>query len=203
VLVDRFAQAGMQVAMAARSLSSGKTFSSTNVRSYPCDATDPQAVKALFETVETDLGPPDLVVFNVGTWRPGSILEIKAEELEQAWRVACLGGFIVGQVAARGMVERGQGTILFSGATASIRGSANFAALAIPKFGLRALAQSMARELGSKGVHVAHIIIDGHIGASDGGLKPLEIADVYYVLHQQPRSVWTHEIDLRAWNEPF
>lgn len=89
-------------------------------------------------------------MFNVGTWQPGSILEIKAEELEQAWRVGCLGGFIVGQVAARGMLKRGQGTILFSGATASIRGSANFAALAIPKFGLRALAQSMARELGSR-----------------------------------------------------
>lgn len=202
-LVDCFAKAGMQVAMVSRSGSSGEASSSTNVRTYSCDATDPQAVKALFETVESDLGPPDLVVFNIGTWQPGSILEIKAEDLEQAWRVGCLGGFIVGQVAARGMVERGQGTILFSGATASLRGSANFAALAVPKFGLRALAQSMARELGSKGIHVAHIIIDGHIGASDGGLKPSEIASAYYALHQQSHSAWTHEIDLRAWNESF
>lgn len=201
-LVDRFAHAGMQVARVSRSVSTDQV-SSTNIRSYSCDATNYQAVKALFETVETDLGLPNLVVFNVGTCRPGSILEIKAEELEQAWQVGCLGGFNVAQVAARGMVERGQGTILFSGATASIRGSANFVALAIPKFGLRALAQSLARELGPQGVHVAHVIIDGHIGASDGRLKPSEIADAYYALHQQPRSAWTHEIALRAWNESF
>ena len=142
------------------------------------------------------------------------MLEITPEECERCWRIGCLGGFNVGQAAARGMVEAGGGTILFTGATAALRGSANFANLAVPKFGLRALAQSMARELGPKGVHVAHLIIDGQIAGERPGyresergedhvLKPEAIAEAAWFLHSQQRSAWTQELDLRTYVEKW
>jgi NAD(P)-dependent dehydrogenase (short-subunit alcohol dehydrogenase family) len=217
-LVRRFARAGMAVALAARSkerleqLLAGEPVE--GARAYACDATDKAAVDRLFTEVEHDLGAPEVVVFNAGAFRPGGILEIEPSEFEQCWRIGCLAGFLVGQAAARRMVAQGHGTILFTGATAALRGSARFANLAVPKFGLRALAQSMARELGPKGVHVAHVIIDGQIlseryahlevgRGQDSLLQPDAIAEMYYQLHAQPRSAWTLELDLRPWSEKF
>jgi NAD(P)-dependent dehydrogenase (short-subunit alcohol dehydrogenase family) len=166
-LVRRFAGADMAVALAARSKESGEELLASapveGARAYACDATDKAAVDRLFAQVEQDLGAPEVVVFNAGAFRPGGILEIDPAEFEQCWRIGCYAGFLVGQAAARRMVAQGHGTILFTGATAALRGSARFANLAVPKFGLRAFVQSMARELGPQGVHVGHVIIDGQI----------------------------------------
>lgn len=217
-LAKRFSLAGMRVAMAARD--AGKLEALVNwapaaeVRGYGCDATNPADVDRLFEQVQRDLGAPTLVVFNAGTFRPGGILEITPDDFEACWRIGCFGGFLVGQAAARVMEPKGSGTIVFSGATASLRGGARFANLASPKFGLRAVAQSMARELGPMGVHVAHVIIDGQIDSDryrplaaergpDSLLEPDAIAEAYLQLHLQHRSAWTHELDLRPWIERF
>lgn len=217
-LVKVLARAGMAVTMAARDEQRLATLKSEDlgdrVRAYPCDSTDPAAVAALFEQASAEHGEPDLVVYNAGAFRPGSVLDIAAEEFERCWKVGCLGGFLVGQAAARRMVPGGAGTILFTGATAALRGSANFANLAVPKFGLRALAQSMARELGPRGIHVAHIVIDGQIESErsrhlleergpDSLLAPDDIAETYLHLHRQARSAWTQELDLRPWVERF
>jgi NAD(P)-dependent dehydrogenase (short-subunit alcohol dehydrogenase family) len=176
-----------------------------DVPALRCDVADPASVGDLFADGIKAHGAPDLVIFNASGYARGSILELAPGQLEAAWRVGCLGGFQVGQAAAKAMVPAGHGTILFTGATASLRGSANFAPFAIAKFGLRALAQSMARELGPKGIHVAHVVIDGQIGDADGDakLKPADIADAYWSLYRQPRSAWTLEADLRTWVEKF
>lgn len=217
-LVKRFAAGGMQVAMSARNLEKLASIlerePQANVRAYECDVTERASVERLFANVAQDLGDPDLVVFNAGAFQRGSILNIEPEDFEHCWRVGCLGGFHVGQEASRHMLEREQGTIIFTGATASLRGSAGFACLAVPKFGLRALAQSMARELAPKGVHVAHVIVDGQIasqrdshltgeGESDFLLSPDAIAETYFQLYLQHRSAWTFELDLRPWVERF
>ena len=217
-LVKRFAGAGMKVAMAARSKEKLEKLNAAepqeNARPFSCDAADRASVEALFEAVGGEIGSPDLVVFNAGAFTRGSILELSPSEFERCWRIGCLGGFHVGQLAARAMVQNGGGTILFTGATASLRGSAQFANLAVPKFGLRALAQSMARELGPKGIHVGHVIIDGQIASEryrdaaaergpDALLSPDAIAEAYYQLHLQDRSAWTFELDLRPWVERF
>ncbi len=217
-LTERFAQAGMQVVAASRD--PGKLRSAvgaeraSDVRLEACDAAQPAEVASLFATVARELGIPSLVVFNAGAYARGGILEITPESFERCWRIGCFGGFLVGQSAARLMVSAGAGTIIFTGATASLRGSAGFANLAVPKSGLRALAQSMARELGPKGVHVAHVVIDGQI-ESDRNRQLLDergpasllparaIAESYCQLHLQPRGAWTHELDLRPWVEKF
>ena len=214
-LARRFAKAGMTVAMARRNPDKlddlAKEISGC---AYACDAADPASVEALFDAIDRDLGAPGLVVFNAGANQRGGILEITPEDFERCWRTGCLGGFLVGQAAARRMVAAGQGTIVFTGATAALRGSAGFMNLAVPKFGLRALAQSMARELGPKGIHVAHTIIDGLIAGERPGYRPEEhgedavldpnaIAEAYYQIHLQPRSVWTQEMDLRPCVEKF
>jgi NAD(P)-dependent dehydrogenase (short-subunit alcohol dehydrogenase family) len=179
----------------------------------PCDVTDPAQVNVAFDETEQHLGPLVCAVFNAGAFRPGSILDTAPNDFEHCWRVGAFAGFLVGQAAARRMVARGSGTILFTGATASLRGSANFANLASPKFALRALAQSMARELGPRGIHVAHVIIDGQIGGTkegddsgrlpDSRLAPDAIAEAYLDLHHQHRSAWSQEIDVRPWVERF
>jgi NAD(P)-dependent dehydrogenase (short-subunit alcohol dehydrogenase family) len=177
------------------------------VRGFACDATRGGEVKATFAGIESELGIPDLVVFNVGTWDRGSVLELSEELFSGAWRIGCLAGFLVGQTAARTMLPRGRGTIIFSGATGSVRGGAGFAAFAVPKFGLRALAQSMARELAPKGLHVAHVVLDGMIAgegdSAPGTLAPAAIAEAYYAIHRQDRTAWSHEIDLRPMGETF
>ena len=213
-----FADAGMAVALGARNPQSIEGYAAeigARARAYACDTTDEASVDRLFDAVVADMGTPRLVVYNAGAFVPGSILEIETAAFERCWRVGCLGGFLLGQRAARRMLEGDvdgpRGTIVFTGATASLRGSAHFANLAVGKFGLRALAQSMARELGPQGVHVAHVIIDGQIahpklgGAlpDDQRLDPDAIAANYLMLHRQQRSAWTHELDLRPWSETF
>jgi NAD(P)-dependent dehydrogenase (short-subunit alcohol dehydrogenase family) len=217
-----FADAGMEVAVAARDSAKLKGLvgeveaRGLRSRAFDCDVTDERDVATLFERVEADLGRPELVVYNAGAFVPAGIMEIAAADFERCWRVGCFGGFLVGQAAARVMTAptRGGvagGTIVFTGATASLRGGARFANLAVGKFGLRALAQSMARELGPLGVHVAHVIIDGVIASARSGgqtadesrLDPDAIAANYLMVHRQPRSAWTHELDLRPWVEKF
>jgi NAD(P)-dependent dehydrogenase (short-subunit alcohol dehydrogenase family) len=166
-LVRRFASAGMAVAMAARDRERLEQLLQKEpiegAKAYACDATDRAAVDGLFAEIDRDLGAPLVAVFNAGAFEPGGILEIDPAEFERCWRIGCLAGFLVGQAAARRMVAKGHGTILFTGATAALRGSARFANLVVPKFGLRALAQTMARELDPQGIHVGHVAIDGQI----------------------------------------
>lgn len=219
-LCRRFAEAGMKVALSARreapvkALADELRAAGETAHHYESDAADERAVARLFDKVNADLGEPDLVVYNAGAFQRTSILEASAADFERCWRIGSFGGFLVGREAARIMVARGSGTIIFTGATASLRGSAQFFNLAVGKFGLRALAQSMARELGPRGVHVAHVIIDGQIASPryaelakergpDALLEPAAIAETYYQLHCQPRSAWALEIDLRPWVEKF
>lgn len=205
-LAGRFAEAGMGVAAVSRRGLAGEAHCDL-VRGYSCDATVGEQVRNVFERVADELGPPSLVVFNVGIWDRGGILDISEELFEQAWRTGCFAGFLVGRAAAASMLSRGRGTIIFSGATGSIRGGAGFAAFASPKFALRALAQAMARELGPKGIHVAHVVLDGMIAQEDSPserlLQPTAIAETYYQLHLQDRAAWTHELDLRPSSETF
>jgi len=185
---------------------------------FALDAADEQQVMATIGTIEKDIGPIDVAVYNVGGFVKGSITELSSQDFRQAWEANCFGAFVMCRELARVMTPRARGTILITGATASLRGSAGFAALAGAKHATRALAQSVARELGPKGVHVAHIIIDGGIDTPaararyaaliaklppDGMLKPDDIAQSYWQLHQQPRSAWTHELDLRPWVEKW
>ena len=185
-------------------------------RAFGSDARKEEEVVALVETIEREIGPLEVAVFNIGANVPASILEETARKYFKIWEMACFGGFLVGREAAKRMVPRGHGTIIFTGATASVRGRANFAAFAGAKHALRALAQSMARELGPKGIHVAHTVIDGAIDTEfirtnfpqayakkdeDGILNPDHIAEQYWMLHTQPRDAWTHELDLRPWSE--
>jgi len=226
-LLERFHAAGFKVAAAARKLEKLEEMKTLDglddMACFACDASVEAEVEALFEGVIAAHGVPDVVVFNVGNLIFGEVAELSTDDFERSWRVGCLAGFFVGRAAARAMLERGTGTIIFTGATASLRGGARFACLAVPKTGLRALAQSMARELGHKGIHVAHVIIDGGITSKrpreipealrnfdfkpsktpDSVMQPADIAETYFHLHRQPRSTWTHELDLRPWAEKF
>jgi len=223
----RCGRGGMQVGVAARDatrledlLPDIRAKGAPKANAYACDVSSENFVDAAFRQATHDLGVPRLVVFNAGTFSPQSLLETEAAEFDRCWRVGCMGGFLVARAAARAMEEAGPradatlGTVIFTGATASLRGGAGFHNLAVGKFGLRALAQSMAREFGPKGIHVAHAIIDGRIEAErsghtqaehgpDGVLAPEAIAESYWHLHRQPRSAWTHELDLRPWSEKF
>jgi len=217
----RFAAAGLAVAIAARTADKLAPVVAEIERAggralaVPTDATSEASVTDLVAWAERDLGPLAVAVYNASGRVVKSLLDLSGAEVEDAWRRACLGGFFLGREAARRMVPRSAGTILFTGATAGMRGGANFAAFAIGKFGLRALAQSMARELGPKGIHVAHINIDGPINtgaqaarlaterAADGLLDPAAIAETYFQLHMQHRSAWTQELDVRPWVEKF
>lgn len=214
-LVEAFAHENLTVFAAARSATSLALPPDVSERcvAVDCDATKPEDVKTLFERAEAR-GPLQVAVYNAGVYRRSAVLDLEPDEFEHAWRVGCYGGFLVGRAAARAMITRGAGTILFTGATASLRGGAGFVALASPKFGLRALAQSLARELSPKGIHVAHVIVDGQIASDryahlaaergpDSLLEPRAIADAYVMLHHQHRSAWTHELDLRPWVEKF
>lgn len=189
---------------------------------FASDARKEEEVVALVEQIEATIGPIEVLVFNIGANAPSSILEETSRKYFKIWEMACFSGFLNGREVARRMVTRTAPdrpqTIIFTGATASLRGAANFGAFAGAKHALRALAQSMARELGPRGIHVAHSIIDGAIDtefirdnfperyalkAQDGILNPDHIADQYWMLHTQPRDAWTHELDLRPYMEKF
>ena len=185
---------------------------------FGCDAREEAEVVALFDRIEAEIGPLEVVVFNIGANVRFPIVETTARVFTKVWEMACFGGFLTGREAARVMAPRGRGTLIFTGATASVRGREGFAAFAAAKAGLRALAQSLARELGPQGVHVAHVVIDGAVDgtfirsirgevddllARDSILKPADIATAYVQLHRQPRSAWTHEMDLRPWSETW
>jgi NAD(P)-dependent dehydrogenase (short-subunit alcohol dehydrogenase family) len=215
-LCRRFAEGGHKVAMLARSAERLHRLAGGDDRlhAYPCDVSDPETVRAQFEKLTAELGTPDVVIHNASSFPRASVAELDPADLERSWQIGCFGGFLIGQAAARLMQPRGQGTILFTGATGSLRGGSGFAAFAIQKFGLRALAQSMARELGPQGIHVAHVIIDGQIRSPrfehlleqrgpSSLLEPSSIAESYWQLHQQPRDAWTFEIELRPWVERF
>ena len=227
-IARRFARGGYTVCATRRNLDKLQPLveqiraEGGKAHAFASDARKEEDVVALVEQVETTVGPIEVLVFNIGANVPSSILDETARKYFKIWEMACLGGFLNGREVAKRMVARDgeghKGTIIFTGATASLRGSANFAAFAGAKHALRALAQSMARELGPRGIHVAHTIIDGAIDTefirenfperyalkdSDGILNPDHIAENYWMLHKQPRDAWTHELDLRPWSEKF
>lgn len=219
-LAERFAHEGHAVALLARSAGHRDTIierigaEGGRARGYDCDVREPKSVAAAFEQVRATLGDPEVLIYNAGLFAQGGLLELSPADFENAWRVNCLGGFLAAREVAPAMLERGHGTLLFTGATAALRGGARFSGLAVGKFGLRALAQSLAREFGPKGIHVAHVVIDGQIGSpaahqrspersADSFLEPAAIAEVYWRLHAQPRTAWTLEQDLRPYIEHF
>ncbi len=202
-LVRCFAEAGMRVAAVARNADRlAGLAAETGARAYACDVTDEKGVEALFARIDGDLGRPALVAHNPSHFVMKPFLDLTEVDLVSAWRTACFGGFLIGRAAARAMGPTG-GTILFTGSTPSLKAGAEFAAFAVAKFGLRALAQSMAREFGPKGLHVAHVVVDGPIDTPENAalkaakLPPAEIAKMFLALHRQPPSAWTHELDLR------
>lgn len=210
-LARRFAKAGYGVAVAARDayklteLVKEIEIAGGRAMCYRCDASSERDVIELFDRAEADLGPVEVAIFNASGRVRKPIAEIEAQEFLDAWLRGCFGGFLLGREAARRMGPRGRGSILFTGATASMKGYANSAGFAVPKFGLRALAESMARELGPKGLHVAHFVIDGGIGRAEdeSRLDPDAIAETYFQTHAQPRSAWSFQVELRPWVETF
>ena len=218
----RFAREGFTVCVARRNkdaltaLVDQITAQGGAARAFGLDARHENQVVEFFKQIETEVGPIEAVIFNVGGNVRFPILETTAQKYFKVWEMCAMAGFLVGREAARAMLPRGRGTILFTGATASLRGSAGFAAFAGGKAALRALAQSMARELGPQGLHVAHVVIDGIIDTAfarehfaevvrtagpDGILNPDHIAEAYWWLYQQPRDAWTFELDLRPSTE--
>jgi NAD(P)-dependent dehydrogenase (short-subunit alcohol dehydrogenase family) len=213
-LARLFAHEGMTVALAARDTEKLSALAAeTGAIALACDASDAAQVERLFSSVDARLGTPSVVVYNAGRRVRGPVETLDPAEVQRAWMVGCFGGFLVAQQTVRRMMKAGRGTILFTGATASVKGFAQSAGFAMGKFALRGLAQSMARELAPKGIHVAHIVIDGGIAssyakspeerASDRFLDPDAIAREYLHLHRQHRSAWTWELELRPYTENF
>ncbi len=211
-LVRLFTREGMKAAIAARNPDKLEALSeSTGCRAYRCDAVVPDDVNELFARVSQDLGDPNVVVYNASARVRGPLAELDAGPVRDAIMVTCYGGFLVGQAAAASMLRTGGGTILFTGASASVKGYANSASFAMGKFGLSGLTQSMARELQPQNIHVAQIVIDGGIDSSrrdpgrgpDTWLSPDSIAETYLQLHRQHRSAWASHIELRPWVEKF
>lgn len=187
-------------------------------RAFGSDAREEAQVVDLVSTIEREVGPLEVAVFNIGANVRFNVTDTSERVYRKVWEMGALSGFLMAREVAKVMLPRGRGTILFTGATASLRGGAGFSAFAGAKHALRALAQSLARELGPQGIHVAHVVIDGAIDTAfiaqnfperyalkdrAGILDPDHIADNYWHLHQQPRSAWTHELDLRPWMETF
>lgn len=225
-LAKAFAAEGFTVCMTRRArniaaleaVAAGIRADGGTAHAYGVDARAEDEVVALFETIEREVGPLSVVVFNIGANVRFGIRETTARVFTKVWEMACFAGFLAGREAAKAMVPRGRGTILFTGATASVRGRDGFAAFAAAKHGLRAVAQSMARELGPQGIHVAHVVIDGAVDgtfirgnrenvddllARDEILRPEDIAQSFVALQKQPRSAWTHELDVRPWRESW
>ena len=223
----RFARGGYKVCMARREAAKSQGLldeakaAGQDIRAFSVDARNEAEVQGLFARVEAEVGPLDICLFNAGSNVNKPMLETTEKLFFKAWELACYAGFLVGREAARHMVPRGRGSILFTGATASIRGSSGFAAFAAAKFGLRAVAQSMARELGPKNIHVVHLLIDAGVDseaihqrmrargidakdiAADSLTKTESIAEAYWFTHHQARDGWTHELDLRPFVEKW
>lgn len=216
----RFAREGYTVALLARSaeklqpLKAELEQAGGRAGAYAADAAEADSLGAAFARVREELGAPEVCVYNASPFLVGGVLELDPQQFEAAWRIGCMGAFLTAREVVPAMLERGRGTLLLTGATASLRGGARFAGLAVPKFGLRALAQSLARELGPRGLHVAHVVIDGqidtpHVRAMAPGrdtatlLSPEAIAETYWQLHQQHPTAWTQELDLRPAPEKF
>jgi len=212
-LARAFAKAGMGIALAARSTDKlSQLAQETGAKTYSCDATQCAQVEKLFAALDAAACAPDVVVYNASYRARGALIELDPAEVEKSIAVSAFGGFLVAQAAVRRMLPRAHGAILFTGASASVKGYAQSAPFAMAKFALRGLAQSMARELSSQGIHVAHFVIDGGIRGArrseppdkpDSLLDPAAIAASYLHVLQQPRSAWTSEIELRPWVEKF
>jgi len=204
---------GMRVALASRNVDKlADLCRQTGAQAFACDAADPAQVAGLFEEVERRIGVPDVVVFNASGRTRGPFIGLDPKEVERSLIVSAYAGFLVGQQAARRMVPNGHGAILFTGASASVKGYAQSAPFAMGKFALRGLAQSMARELSPLGIHVGHFVIDGGIRSAeriepaekpDSMLDPDAIAESYLHMLKQPRNAWTWEVELRPWVEKF
>ena len=224
MLARRFGEGGHEVVVAGRTrakidqVAADLRKGGIDAEAVACDVTDERSVLALFARIDASGRIPDVVCYNAGNNRPHDFATMTAAFFEDVWRVACFGGFLVGRESVRRMLQRGSGTVLFTGASASLRGKPTFAAFAAGKGGLRMVAQSMAREFGPHGIHVAHVVVDGSVNGDrirlnrpdrlrekgEDGLLGLEgIVEAYWHLHQQPRTSWTHELDLRPYKEPF
>ena len=214
-LARLFNHEGMKVGLAARDVQKlDGLVKEIGARAFSCDASRPKDVESLFDSVSKDIGEPNLVVYNASGRVRGPITELDPEAVRDTIMVTCYGGFLVGQAAAKRMIKAGKGTILFTGASASVKGYANSAAFAMGKLGLTGLVQSMARELQPQNIHVAQVVIDGGINdpsrpgrltarGPDGGLDPDAIAQSYLHLHRQHRSAWASHVELRPWSEKF
>jgi NAD(P)-dependent dehydrogenase (short-subunit alcohol dehydrogenase family) len=221
-IARKFARRGLTVCAARRNgdrlgpLVQELTGAGHRAHAFSCDARREEAISELFARIEADIGEIAVVIFNVGANVPMGILETDSRKFFKIWEMACFAGFLSGREAARYMTKRERGTIIFTGATASLRGAAGFAAFASAKHGLRALAQSMARELGPRNIHVAHVVIDAAVDTQwindnlpdaaalklrDGIVAPDDLADNYVMLFDQPRNAWTFELDIRPWIE--
>ena len=211
-LARLFAREGMRIALAARQPDKLASLSrETGATALACDASKPDQVERLFADVDKTIGAPEVVVYNASARVRGPLVELAPADVERALIVSAFGAFLVAQQAVRRMLPRGFGALLFTGASASIKGYAHSAPFAMGKFALRGLAQSLARELSPQGIHVAHFVIDGGIrgpghpagGAPDSLLDPDAIATTYLQVLRQPRSAWTWEVELRPWTEKF
>lgn len=213
-LARRFARENIKVAIAARNTDKlSDLVAESGAKAYGCDASDPAQVADLFAAVTSDLGEPDIVVYNASARVRGPIIDLDPEAVRDAVTITCFGGFLVAQQAAKQMVPRGNGAIFLTGASAGVKGYPNSSTFAMGKFGLRGLAQSLARELHPQNVHIGHFVIDGGIrrdndsradrAGEDGLLEPDSIAETYYNFWRQPRDSWAWEIEVRPWVENF
>ncbi len=223
-IATRFAQEGYTVCMARRNgdrlapLVDELNQQGLAAYAFTCDARKEDELIGLFEHVESSIGALEVVVFNIGANVPMKIVDTDSRKFFKIWEMACFSGFLTGREAAKRMLTRGQGTIIFTGATASLRGAAGFGAFASAKAGLRAMAQSLAKEMGPQNIHVAHVVIDAPVDTAwimenvpeaselkgnDGLVVPAHLAENYLMLHNQPRDAWTFELDIRPWSESW
>jgi NAD(P)-dependent dehydrogenase (short-subunit alcohol dehydrogenase family) len=223
-IATRFAQEGYTVCMARRNgdrlapLVEELSQQGLTAYAFTCDARKEDELIGLFEHVESSIGALEVVVFNIGANVPMKIVDTDSRKFFKIWEMACFSGFLTGREAAKRMLTRGQGTIIFTGATASLRGAAGFGAFASAKAGLRAMAQSLAKEMGPQNIHVAHVVIDAPVDTAwimenvpeaselkgnDGLVVPAHLAENYLMLHNQPRDAWTFELDIRPWSESW